>query len=172
MCKLELDATQVAAIYHGGNPDVRKMLREALGENLSTALPVTERVKTIDDAIAELGYDHPLCEQYRSAKYSYAGFEADVVAYAALRVIVHALNEGWIPKFGWDDERWFPWFQIKEDEEQDVIAFGGVMGPSSKDSSRDPFRLALKSKELAEYAGKQFEKIYVDYCFAPQANKG
>ena len=32
-------------------------------------------------------------------------------------------------------------------------------------------RLAFKSEELAEYAGKQFIEIYADYCFIPKSTE-
>lgn len=31
-------------------------------------------------------------------------------------------------------------------------------------------RLAFKSEELAEYAGKQFAELFADFCFLPKDN--
>lgn len=193
MCKLELDATQVAAIYHGGNKDAREVLKEALGENLSTVLPITERVKTLDDAIAELGEEHPLCQQYRTIKWGYTSFPADMVAYAALRVITAALNEGWEPQFTEDERRWFCWYDLISKEDYDDLsdeaksrcvgrsgysayAGGGLVCSSASSASSDSStsggsRLAFKSEELAAYAAQAFIDIYADFCFIPKADK-
>ena len=45
-----------------------------------------------------------------------------------------------------------------------VSAYGG----SSSAGSYNGSRLAFKSEELAEYAGKQFTEIYADFCFIPK----
>lgn len=193
MCKLELDATQVAAIYHGGNKEAREVLKEALGENLSTVLPITERVKTLDDAIAELGEDHPFCQQYRTIKWGYTAMPADMVAYAALRIITAALNEGWEPQFTEDERRWFCWYDLISKEDYDDLsdeakcrcvgrsannasANGGLIYSSASNASSNSYtnnssRLAFKSEELAAYAAQAFIDIYADFCFIPKADK-
>ena len=52
-------------------------------------------------------------------------------------------------------------------------AYGGVSYASANYDSAHVYadigsRLAFKSEELAEYAGKQFSEIYADFCFKPK----
>lgn len=145
--------------------------------------PVTERIRTLQDAIDELGNDNPLVKEYSKL----ANVSPDVEAYLELRIIVAALNEGWQPKF--DGEwRYYPWFKLvsqsdiedmDEEEKNRVVlrshdganASGGVVyayadGDASYVDGNCGSRLALKSEELAEYAGRQFLKFYAQMIFA------
>lgn len=191
MCEIKLNATQLAAIYNGGNKEAREAIKEALGDQFSTFYPVTERIKTFEDAYNELGEEHQLCKEYRSVKYGYVSAEADLLAYLKLRIITAALNEGWEPQFTVGERRWFCWYDFiskddleeMSDEEKEERRVGGRAGSnagasgglvcsgasyvSTSSSASVGSRLAFKSEELAEYAGKQFIEIYADYCFIP-----
>lgn len=145
--------------------------------------PVTERIKTLQDAIDELGSEHPLVKEYNDL----ANVSPDIEAYLELRIIVAALNEGWQPKFG-GEWRYYPWFKLvsqndiedmDEDEKNRVVlrssdyanTYGGVVcayanGGASGVHPSYGSRLALKSEELAEYAGTQFLKLYAQFIFA------
>lgn len=160
--------------------------------------PVTERIKTFEDAVEVLGDDHPYVQMYRDiydkSEKAGATVNIDVVAYLKLRIIVAALNEGWEPQFVENEYRWYPWYVLYTDEEleeegevwkQDMTildlhdrrvvgrsssnsgAYGGLVdadayNASSSSDTGNVSRLAFKSKELAEYAGKQFIEIYAD----------
>lgn len=158
--------------------------------------PVTERVKTFEDAVAELGKEHTLCEQYFKMYDNYCFFGggdavADIAAYLKLRIITAALNEGWTPQFTGDEYRYYPWFdQYGEREWNDLpedtkrqrgVLFGGyalngayagfvfalsVIAPSVPYASLGS-RLCFKNKELALYAGKQFASLWLDFCYLP-----
>ena len=68
--------------------------------------PVTERVKTFDDACKELGIDAEAIQQ----QWQDAGITMlDEVAYQKLRIITAALNEGWEPEFKEDEYRYYPY---------------------------------------------------------------
>lgn len=147
---------------------------------------VMERVKTFEDACNELGIDHNEWMQDKKE----LGLEADVIAYLKLRIIAAALNEGWQPQFTEDEYRYFPWFclytqseidEMSEEDKSRVVyrsnynadAYGGVAGAyTSYDSSYSytniGSRLAFKTRELAEYAGRQFVEIWADYVFKPE----
>lgn len=148
--------------------------------------PVTERVKTFEDAVRELGEEHPLVKEWHLGD----GLSADLEAYLKLRIIVAALNEGWEPKFTTDEYRYFPWFVLYTEEEYnelsdedkarvvlrssfDANTFGGVacVNAAYVSSSSGSFygsRLAFKNSDLAKYAGKQFIEIYADFVFKPK----
>lgn len=150
---------------------------------------VMERVKTFKDACNELGIEHDKWVQDKKD----LGLEADVIAYLKLRIIAAALNEGWKPQFTTDEYRYFPWFylytqseidEMSEEEKSRVVyrsygyayAYGGVAYAytyldSSHTSTSIGSRLAFKTRELAEYAGRQFVEIWADYVFKPEEEK-
>lgn len=196
--KIEFSDEQLVALYRTGGDEARKAIKEALGDEFSEKLPVTTRVKTFDDAVRELGDDHPAVKAWRSIKYGYSVSEkdpetADIMAYATLRVITEALNEGWKPQFIEDEHRWYAWYDLltkeevegmsdEEKEERRVVgrashsagANGGLVctgadNVSTGSSTGSGSRLAFKNEKLAEYAAKQFGDIYVDFCFIPKA---
>lgn len=193
MIEISFDATQVAAIYNGGNKEAREAIKAALGNRFSDVLPIQERVKTFDDAYNELGEDHPLCKEYRSIKYGYADFGKDMIAYAKLRIITAALNEGWEPQFTEGERRWYGWYDLISKEDYDALsdedksrcvgrsyndayAYGGLVYSNASAASWYSFtssssRLAFKSEKLAAYAAQQFIEIYADFCFIPSAEE-
>lgn len=192
---LELTSEQLAACYCNGGNEFRQTVKEALGEDFSKELPIQVRVQTFEDAVRELGDEHPAVRTYNSFKYGYSAKEPDVMAYLKLRIITAALNEGWEPQFTEDERRWYCWYNLisKEDldsmseeekKERRVVgrassnayAYGGLVYSSAYyvsavSSSYFGSRLAFKSEELAEYAGKQFIEIYADYCFIPKSTE-
>ena len=151
--------------------------------------PVTERIKTFEDACNELGEENVLVQAYRTAEFNTSGNQSDVsdvVAYLKLRVIAEALNEGWKPKFTKDEYRWYPWFYLYTQEEIDkmdkekkkkLLMFGGYSGNGShfglagadsyhawsRSGSHVSARLAVKSEALSKYFGQQFIDIWADY---------
>lgn len=82
--------------------------------------PVTERIKTFEDACNELGEDNLMVRVYQTliardgkTEQSLAKWMGkDVVAFLKLRIITEALNEGWHPKFTEVECRYYPWFYI------------------------------------------------------------
>ena len=146
---------------------------------LDALLPITERVKTFEDALMVLGTPEELISDDYFKEYEKLG--EDVVAYLKLRVIVEALNEGWKPTFNENEYRYFPWFRIYQKKEDDkegsrvvarschnastggggafVYAHSGASGTSTYIGSR----LAFRTSELAEYAGRQFLDIWGKY---------
>lgn len=160
--------------------------------------PITERVKTFEDACNILGENHPCVIAYNAFEHDVmaavdAKEIADVAAYLKLRIIATALNEGWKPEFTENEYRWYPWFYLYTQEEIDEMteerkkeislllwggsAYNGSCCGLGYVYSWDAFslsdaacgsRLAVKSEELAKYFGRQFIEIWADYCFKTQ----
>lgn len=192
---IDFTPEQLVAFYRSTSTDGRKAVKEALGEQFSEALPATERVKTYEDAVLELGNDHPLVEAASSAELRFTNSEdKDIIAYLKLRVIVAALNDGWKPQFVPGELRWYPWYELiskdeydamSEDEKQERrcvgrssnnavavggLVFSGAYHASSSSVASAGSRLAFKSEALAEYAGKQFAELFADFCFIPKSD--
>lgn len=194
--KIDFLREQLLSIYRSGGNEARLAIKDALGDEFASTLPVTERIKTFEDAVSELGEDNPAVKAWRSMKYGYAISEndpetADIMAYAALRVIVEALNEGWKPQFTKGEWRWYAWYDLVSpeqiegmDEEEksrvvgrashSAVAGGGLVYSNAYHVSSSSYtfsgsRLAFKNEELSEYAAKQFGEIFADFCFIPKA---
>lgn len=119
---------------------------------------VKVRIKTFEDACNELGENHQYVRAYREwMRISYVECE-DVAAYMKLRIITAALNEGWEPQFVKGELRWYVWFSKGVGR-----MFAHANGAGSNSYADHGVRLAFRTKELAEYCGKQFLYIWADY---------
>ena len=164
--------------------------------------PVTERIKTFDDCLKELGENHLLVKEYDSIRQADSIFSADIISYLKLRIVTAALNEGWEPQFTQGEWRYWPYFYLYTKEQYDeltdkqkemviplegsrVVArshsyantYGGVAVVyayyySSNTNSNSGSRLAFKSSELAKYAGRQFIDIFIQFIFCVKDNLG
>ena len=151
--------------------------------------PVTERIKTFEDACRELGEDHPFVLAYQNTNLrdpEVAEENRDILAYMKLRIIAAALNEGWEPQFTEDEWRWYPWFTLWTEEElseksdewkadRHLISTGDYSGDwagfacagsayaPSNTATNLGSRLCFKSEALATYCGKQFISLWADF---------
>lgn len=191
---MEIDVKNIKAAYKTATESEKTLLyilfpELHLGEEQPR--PITERIKTFEDACEELGNDHPMVQAWSSI---YQGCEdwskdsdiADVIAYHKLRIITAALNEGWQPQFTQEEERWYPWFCFWTDDELEdkgiewekqyaLLSFDAYQGDwggfASARSSYAPShtaanvgsRLCYKSEALADYSGRQFADLWADF---------
>lgn len=187
---IEIKKKNVLAAYEtarkAGADSTMKVLEVLFGEKIFQTQNVTERIKTFDDAIQELGEEHPYVEAYREVEGVFTN-QKDIDAYLKLRIICAALNEDWKPNFISKKEyRWAPCFLLYTKEEYDALdtgakpvnvfwsylnnVFVGLTYVSAKYDSYAEIvinsRLAFKSEELAKYAGKQFLDIYADFLLS------
>jgi len=143
--------------YKQGDDSVKKVLAELLGKEAVTPQKITDRVKTFEDACTELGID---ADQYLEIE-AFDGLlndTASIKAHAKLIIIARALNEGWKPDWKNSNEyKYWPWFNFSGS----ALAFFGCGCRCS--ASTVGSRLCFKSRELAEYAGRQFLNIYSDF---------
>lgn len=156
--------------------------------------PVTERIKTFEDAREALGDEHPLVKEYWGVVNVDLDITQDLIAYLKLRIIVAAINEGWEPKFEKGEYRYYPWFYLYTKEQYDELDdkekgrcvlrsgysthsnFGFVYCHAHDDASHSSTayggsRLAIRTRELAAYAGKQFTEEWADFMFKPRTGE-
>lgn len=146
---------------------------------------VRERIKTFEDACKELGESNELVLAHKAWENGGINNQPDIDAYMKLRIIVAALNEGWKPEFTDSEWRYYPWFRLYTKEEIEYmdkaekarvvrrsnggsdtsgwVAYAHADVDSSSTYARHGSRLALKNKNLAEYAGQQFIGLWIDY---------
>ena len=120
---MELNEKNIKAAYDVADENTKSVLRALFPEQLAQPdnRPVTERIKTFEDAIAALGEDHLYVQMFRDifnkSEKAGANVNSDVVAYLKLRIVTAALNEGWEPQFTDDEWRYYPWFYLWSEEE-------------------------------------------------------
>lgn len=128
------------------------------GKKTKSNKSITERVKTFEDACDELGiepndfFTGEVCNELH-------GDIKSIVAYAQMIIICRALNEGWTPD--WNNEiqyKYSPYFKMKAG-----FGFSYTDCATWRTSTTVCSRLCFKTRELAEYAGTQFETIYNDF---------
>ena len=142
--------------------------------------PVTERIKTFEDACDDLNRRAQAGDKLANDLMTDLQFNSprtpDLLAYIQLRIITYALNEGWVPQFTEDEYRYYPYFYLYTQKEIDDMSeddkalllfvggganYGARCGLSCASSAYGfsysvthiGARLAFKSSELAKYAG-------------------
>lgn len=110
---------------------------------------IRNRVKTFENALRITG-DAPV------PSFSDVPDEKDreyFIALYKMRVIVKALNEGWIPD--WDnlsERKWRPWFVMSPSG----FAFNDSNFVHERSNAGSGSIFCFKSKELSDYCGTQF----------------
>lgn len=194
MEKIEIKKENILAAYatarEAGADSTTKVLEQLFGAETFKPRDITERIKTFDDALDELGECHPMVVQYNEIFNSFlegaaAYNSCDIVAYLKLRIICAALNEGWEPQFTEDEWRYYPYLwlytkdeidRMSEDERKEIVLFGGAADGAgagfafansncvpSYTSAYIGSRLCLKSDTLAVYCGRQFADLWADF---------
>lgn len=171
-------------------------LVDAEEEQKKDERPITERVKTFEDACKELGEDHKLVQQFKAIQEAIAE-DKEATAYFKLGIITTALNEGWEPDFTNDDEyRYYPYLCLwtkeeledkdeewKDDHNLQLWSGGGASYDGAKCGlayatsnlawslafANISARLAHKTEELAIYSGKQFTELWTNYTTGKEA---
>lgn len=144
-----------------------------------TSIPIWDRIKTVEDAIAYTGMTLPD---------NIAELPLDVQAMMKLRIVCAAYNElkkdelDQFPLFTEDEYRYYPWFWLHTQSEIDRmneedrsrvlgrssssasasagVAYSVTYNASSSSSSYYGGRLCFKTEELATECGKRFAKLW------------
>ena len=187
--QVTINKDNILNAYKQATEEQKELLENMFGKDMFHPKDIKGRVKTFDDAFRILGDKHELVRAYKNLIVSNC-MSRDIIAYAQLSIIAEALNEGWKPTFDEDEYRFYAWFYIyteSEYEELDDDKKKGchVVGRSKNllytsgglaclntyslslcSYSYDGSRLAFKTRELAQYCGKQFIDIWADFLFA------
>lgn len=185
---MEIKNENLIAAYNAADESGRHMLRAMFPDMEWNAKaqdnrPITERVRTFEDACDVLG----ICAGELEQMWADVGItEPDEIAFQKLRLITTALNEGWTPSFTQDECRWYPRFSLWTEEELEehdvewerahclqstgeyVTDFCGFDYAYTDDSPsyrtmNIGSRLCFRTADLAAYAGKQFIKLWMDF---------
>lgn len=194
---MEIDVKNIKAAYRTATESERTLLFTLFPDlhldednEEKDSRSVTERIKTFEDAVKELGTDNPIYYAYENAQaiFEQNGNDYNLLAYTKLRIITAALNEGWQPQYTKDELRWYPWFCLWTDEElseksdewkqeHHLIDFDeyfqgewagfafaySLFDDPSNASTNVGSRLCYQSEALADYSGRQFADLWADF---------
>ena len=178
--ELKISADDALKAYKNADNYGKKILEDLFGKEFYK-IDVKERVKCLEGAITALGFENKSVKDYyaiarkRTAK--------DIIAFAKLKVIAEALNEGWKPNSDvWNDNYYTSFLLYTKEEYEDLeeakkkecleicrseneriyAEVDSKLAISYVDNNN---KLSFKSRELARYCGRQFFDIWKDYLF-------
>jgi len=111
-----------------------------------------ESIKTVEDAL--IAAEMPATPEFNEVPEEMKDYFKAVYEAVA---ITKALVQGW--KADWNDSnqrKWYPWFHMSSGGFVFDVASDGCSLASAGDASR----LCFPTKEMAEYAGRQFTEVY------------
>ncbi|HUM50460.1 MAG TPA: hypothetical protein PK431_01550 [Chitinophagales bacterium] len=154
MKKLEIEESKAVTAYKNGDQTVKKLLDDLFGDK--TFKPVMERIKSFEDALAEVGGN-----ANQNILLSYNGVDNEVLvpqAYYKLRIIAKALQEGWQPDWTNSNEaKWSVWFKYKSGVGFVVFVAYYVNAITGTFCGS---RLCFPTSEMARYFGEQFLELH------------
>jgi hypothetical protein len=148
---IQVKQSDAVAEYQKATKAGKALLEKLFGKE-TFIQDLTDRVKSFEDACGILG----ITVSSVLSKYD----TPDEIAYKKLKIITKVLNNGWTPDWSDDDQaKYFPWFEWKS--KSSGFSFLSVNDYYTLTDSSS--RLCFHSRELAEYAAKQFLALYNEF---------
>lgn len=154
---IKLEESTAKKLYKTASSELRTILEENFGKALFSE-KITDRIKTWEDVCEELGIDDSVLP-YKNPK---GKQQISTNAFVKIQYISQVLNEGWEPNFKNTNEyKYYPWFEYRSFSPGGDFGFGYSFACSVRGFMGSGFY--YKTKELSDYAGKQFLEIYQEY---------
>lgn len=156
MKTIQTQEQKLLAVYANGDDSIRSALKDLFPDQNFT-LSIMDRVKSYEDACAVKGSTPLTIDDFRQfpeeqREYLFAVHKDDVIN--------EVLNEEWVPDWSDDDQyKYYPYFYWDE-KAAGGSGFSYYDFSYGRSDSHVGSRHVYKSRELAEYAGKQFIDIY------------
>ncbi len=116
-----------------------------------------KEIKSFEDACKKLGIEALLPDFGMIPEKS----QIPMLAHYQLCIIVEAINGGWVPDWtDWSQYKYYAWFRMGS-ASGSAFSYDDYANWTSHSTASS--RLCFKTREMAEYAGKQFEQLYKDY---------
>jgi len=155
MKTLQINKKNALKLYKTASEEFKQTLGDTFGKEFFIG-KITDRIKTYEDACAELGINPIDVEVMKSA-----GFTDDEITYRKIKTITEALNEGWKPNWNNSNQKkWIPYFNTVSPS---GFAFSGTRYACTAPHAGYASRLCFHSEELAAYAGKHFTELYKNF---------
>lgn len=153
---LEINEDTARRLYPSSSVEMKAILEDTFGKPFFSQ-KITDIVKSFEDALAL----HGKVSDNLQILFSYNGVDREMVAtvaFAKLSLIRKVLNEGWEPN--WENSKeleYYAWFNMSSGVGLSYYDYGYACSSTHVGS-----RLVFKTKDLAEYAAKQFKDLYQD----------
>lgn len=129
------------------------LTKEQIDKITKSNQKVTDRIKTFEDVLKDQNISED--DFYSSCK----ELTIDEIAYKKLKLIAKSINEDWTPNWNDSNEyKYYPYFDMREN-----VGFSFSQCYCWSTFACVGSRLCFKTKELAEYSGKQFISIYKEF---------
>lgn len=148
---LQITPGDARRIYKIATPELRTILEGSASAGFFSE-KLTDRIKSYEDACAELGI-----EPINEAEMLSNGFRQDEIDRRKLETITYVFNDNEYVDWNNSDQRkYYPWFKF----EGSGFAFFGTYCAYSFAHAGCAFRLCFKRDADARYAGQQFLELY------------
>ena len=187
--QVTINKDNILNAYKQATEEQKELLENMFGKDMFQPKDIRDRIKTFNDAYHELADKHELVRAYNNLIVSNC-MSKDIIAYAKLKIIAEALNEGWKPTFNDGEYRYYPmvyiytkedYEELSENKKKELIVVGNSkiklnencgdiyaleVSTLSYSVFSNGYHLALRTWKLSEYFGKQFIDIWADFLFA------
>ena len=132
-------------------------INQATGEIQLKEKPkdIKERIQSFDDVLRYHDIDQATIDQANKS------LESDEIAYRQVKLIVSALNEGWVPD--WEDSseyKYYPWFNMGSPS---GVGFSYCVFDYWCSDSGCGSRLCFKTAASVRHVAKEFLELYKSY---------
>lgn len=182
MSTINIDREKAQKAYAALSAEERAAVEKVVPRRFLVIENIMERVRVFNKACDEIGEDHEFVRTYAATYLAIKERQdyQDVLSYLRLRIIVCALNEGWDSRQDMDQNGYGPHYLLLGNEEyKKLSAYGKEMCVELwEDAEGVPQHamvstcklspgnaLALRTPELARYAGFQFAREYYSLLF-------
>lgn len=182
MDTININREEAQKAYAALSAEERDAVEKVIPRRFLVPEEIWSRVRTFGDACYEIGKDHEFFRTYEATLLAIKDRQCyqDVLSYLRLRIIVHALNEGWNSLKDRDRNGYGPHYMLLDNDEYKMLsAFDKEMCVELwQDAEGVPQHakvgvcklcpgnaLAFRKPELARYAGFQFAREYFSLLF-------
>lgn len=153
MATLTVDDKTAWEIYPSAPPALKAILDESYPKDFFKG-KITDRIKTFEDA-CEYNNTNPNASRFIVGTRQQRFMER-------VAEVTKALNEGWTADYGDGEYKYTPWFYL----DSPGFRFGVSYFTLTYSNAGGGSRFAFKTRELSDYAGKQFLHEYRNWMTA------
>lgn len=179
---INIDIKKARKVYSALSAEERAAVEKVLPRSILASADIRDRVQTFQDACEVIGLGHEFVRAYAATRFALRDLtdKCDVLAFLRLRIITCALNEGWDSRLDMDYLPFGPHYvgmdaddyeNLSNEEKERCVGFAPDIDSMQPYAMVKATRLcygnplALRSPELAVYAGMQFAKEYYALLF-------
>jgi hypothetical protein len=147
---LKIEKEKAKKLYPESPQWFREELEKAFGKKSFLPKDFTS-IKTFEDACQALELD--------PSGILYENDTPDETAYKKLKIIIRAINQGWVPDWeNTNQEKWWPWFNLSSGFGFSLSYFGYDFSSTIVGS-----RLCFETKKKSDYTANQFIDLYRNF---------